>query len=220
MLFALKGGPIVEQGTHFIDLMRFLSADRGGGVGGAECADVDSFSADYDASTLNVLCGAGEDARNALVLSTDSFYAMDRAKRNPIVTQCQFRMRGGEQSIVSFAHSTSLHHKKYRTQMQVVLDGLHLEIVDLYQRKSRLRVRESSLSRHVQCTEFELVFDAERDEQDPYYLELLHFFANVVARGKEAAQRTPIYSDYTDAFKTYLLSFHIKLKSRDNLSKL
>eukprot|EP01084_Bolivina_argentea_P185939 320563_1 len=50
-----SGGPIVEQGTHFIDLIRFLSSDIN------DINFKNSFNADYDHNTLNVLAIKGND---------------------------------------------------------------------------------------------------------------------------------------------------------------
>eukprot|EP01114_Cavostelium_apophysatum_P018701 TRINITY_DN5852_c0_g1_i2.p1 TRINITY_DN5852_c0_g1~~TRINITY_DN5852_c0_g1_i2.p1 ORF type:complete len:385 (-),score=87.84 TRINITY_DN5852_c0_g1_i2:38-1192(-) len=180
------GGPIVEQATHFCDLARFLVDD-------ANLNTVQAISikqTDGEAGKLNYLPpNIKEDA-------------IDAVFRIPRVTSAFWKFNNG--AIGNLMHGALLHEIKYETELEVWGDGYRIVLIDPYA-KCRVAVRLPS-------SEAETIYDFSSD--DYYYNEDTIFLHAVDCKlnGKDASQ-WKIESPYSDAFKTYQLTWKIKSQS-------
>ncbi|CAD6588836.1 MAG: hypothetical protein CYPHOPRED_004555 [Cyphobasidiales sp. Tagirdzhanova-0007] len=104
-------GPIVEQGTHLVDLCRYF--------GGAVVLDsVQATSTEHfeEAGYLEAI------PINEQKIPEDL--------RNPRTTSALWKYENG--GIASFTHALTLQGTKYATELEVYLDGWQLKVTDLY----------------------------------------------------------------------------------------
>ena len=120
-----SGGPIVEQGTHFCDLLRYL----GGEVvpNSISCLTVqpsdDSTSPGFLSHIPDVV--------------KESDLPMER--RAPRLTSAHWYYTSG--AVGSLTHGLTLQGKKYETAIEVWADGLRLALQEPYFPECKLRVR-------------------------------------------------------------------------------
>ena len=175
-----SGGPIIEQATHFCDLLRYF----GGEV-------------DYSQLT-SLVVPASDDPTNPGYLSSLSPLLKEgdipQSSRSPRLTHAQWKFKTG--TVGSLTHSYSIHGEKYITNIEIWADGLRMKLENLYYPECRLKIR-----RGYTDEEQEFVFPT----ADPYHGEVEVFLKAV--RDKDS---NIIRSSYEDAFKTYQLTWAIR----------
>jgi predicted dehydrogenase len=194
-----SGGPIVEQGTHFCDLARFLGGD----------VDLDTLQA----SSVKQTDKAGKLEHIPANINEE---ALAPEKRVPRVTTAFWKFKNG--ALGSFMHGVLLHELKYETELEVWGDGYRLQLIDPYG-KCQLGVR-------LPQSEETVIHDFGPD--DPYLAEDLTFLKAVrhaVQHPKQPQQNAAdntnphlkeILSPYEDSVGTYKLTWAIRTKSEQN----
>lgn len=117
----LSCGPIVEQATHFIDLIRYLSNSR---------IDFDSVQA----RTVEFDCPAGKLKK----VGFDESVLISASQRIPRITTASWKHDFG--TISTLMHGVALHGSDYSTEIDIVADGWLLRLSDLYQKKPKLAI--------------------------------------------------------------------------------
>ena len=175
-----SGGPIVEQATHFCDLLRYF----GGEV--------------HYSQLTSLVVPASDDPTNPGYLSSLSPLLKEgdipQGSRVPRLTHAQWKFKTG--TVGSLTHSVSIHGKKYITNIEIWADGLRMKLEDLYYPECRLKIR-----RGYTDEEQEFVFPT----ADPYHGEVEVFLKAVHDKDSNI-----IRSSYEDAFKTYQLTWAIR----------
>lgn len=196
-----SGGPIVEQGTHFCDLARFLGGD-------------------VDLDTLQAMSIKQTDKAGKLdhIPERINEEALAPEKRVPRVTTAFWKFKNG--AIGSFMHGVLMHELKYETELEVWGDGYRLQLIDPYG-KCQLGVR-------LPHSEETVIEDFGID--DPYYSEDLSFMRAVkhAVENNDSSNSTNdsnntrnphtsgILSSYEDSVGTYKLTWAIRTKSEQN----
>ena len=175
-----SGGPIVEQATHFCDLVRYL--------GGEVVLD----------SIQGMVVPLSNDSSNPGYLAAIPQVIKDanipEEREIPCATQATWRFESG--GIGSLTHTVTLHGFRYESYIDVWCDGLRLSLRDPYTADCTLSIRHSDSEREtVECFA----------NADPYYVEDKEFFQAV--RNKDPSH---VRSPYSDAAKTYLLTWAIR----------
>ena len=120
-----SGGPVVEQATHFCDLMRYL-------VGEVHYETI---------SALNV--PASDDKNEPGYLSSiqpvNSEASLDDKCRIPRVTSAIWHFTNG--AIGNLTHAIALHGPKYEAAIEIWADGLRITLEEPYFPECKLRVR-------------------------------------------------------------------------------
>jgi len=124
--------------------------------------------------------------------------------RIPRVTTCFWRFTNG--AIGTLTHALLLHGASYDTYIEIWADGLQMILEDPYNR-CKLTVREPNSS---VAKVLDLSWDTTGD--DPYYNEDLAFFEAI----RDTAKRQEIQSDFSDAMKTYELTWAIRRAASDH----
>ena len=107
-----SGGAIVEEATHLCDLTRYL------------CGEV-------DLSTVQGHCVRESDSGGAGklgLLNPSLEEGLSEERKVPRVHGAVWRFGGG--GLGTLTHVCGLHGKKYETSIEVVLDGLHLQLTN------------------------------------------------------------------------------------------
>ncbi|KAH9441660.1 hypothetical protein Pst134EA_032713 [Puccinia striiformis f. sp. tritici] len=104
-------GPIVEQGTHLVDLCRYF-----GGEAILETVQATSTEHYEEAGKLE-----------AIPIDESKIPANDRVPRT---TSAIWKFDTG--AVCSFSHALTLQGTKYSTELEVYLDGWQMKVVDLY----------------------------------------------------------------------------------------
>jgi len=104
-------GPIVEQGTHLVDLCRYF--------GGPVLLDTVQATSTEHFEEAGFL--------EAIPIDEEKIPA---EFRNPRTTSAIWKYENG--GIASFVHALTLQGTKYSTELEVYLDGWQLKVVDLY----------------------------------------------------------------------------------------
>ena len=180
-----SGGPIVEQATHFCDLIRYF--------GGDVCLNT------VKGISIPASTSEGDVGALAHVPSVVNESDLPVEARIPRVTFAHWRFKEG--GIGSLNHGLTLWGKKYEASIDLWADGLRMSLEEPYQPDCKLRVR---------CG----FTDEDKDEvftfpdADPY-LEEDRAFLEAVRTGNQSIIR----SSYEDASKTYELSWAIRRAS-------
>ena len=176
-----SGGPIVEQGTHFCDLVRYFGGevvfDSITGVSVPPPASPDS--AGHLSSIPQVVQAAG----------------IPEELQVPRATQCTWRFQQGG-GIGTLTHTVTLHGDRYESSLDIWCDGLRITLHEPYHPQCELRIRRSGDDRET-CETFPTA--------DPYLEEDRAFF-NAVRSNDMSYIRSP----YSDAAKTYQLTWAIR----------
>ena len=177
------GGVIVEQATHFCDLMRFLAGE-------VELPTISAvrIAADEPAGRLADV-PAAPDGR-----PIDADIPPDQ--RIPRATAAVWKFQSG--AVGSLTHGVLLHGKKYQSQLEVWSDGLAMLLSDPYG-DCRLNVRLGG-GEKTEMLSFA--------DDDPYLTEDRAFIDAV-----RAGDASGIRSSYADAMKTYELTWAIRRAS-------
>ena len=178
-----SGGPIVEQATHFCDLIRYFAGN----------VSLDTIKG------VSVPAAATEGHVGALahVPSVVKESDVPIEARIPRVTIAHWQFEEG--GIGCLNHGLTLWGKRYEASIDLWADGLRITLEEPYQPNCVLRVRRG-------FTDKEEVFTF--PAADPY-LEEDRAFLEAVRTGNQNLIR----SSYEDASKTYELSWGIKRAS-------
>jgi len=196
-----SGGPIVEQCTHFADLVRYIS--------GSEC-DESSLMAMGVHSEHPVL-GQLSDTTQGDFDGTERIEdSVPLQHRVPRATAAMWRFQSG--ALCQLTHGVQLHGSKYESEIEVWADGLRMTLENPYS-VCRLVVRRShdntSNGDVVEVYEFE---DGGNDPSaDPYYNEVKCFLDAI-----KTGDHSLIRSSYEDAYKTYELTWAIARATEKN----
>lgn len=121
---AASCGPIVEQATHFCDLIRFFAGD-----------DNEALLETVRATAVERSDEAGRLSR----LAFDEEAVVAAQERVPRVTTAFWRHRRG--TIASLCHGITLHSGAYDTQIELLADGWVMRLKDAYTRSPSLSIR-------------------------------------------------------------------------------
>lgn len=108
-----SGGPVVEQGTHFVDLARY-------------------FCGDADLSTLQALSLKATEPIAALSKIPVDESSIPVERRIPRVTTATWRFNNG--AIGTLTHTALLHGWNYETQIEILGDGYYISVRDPYEK--------------------------------------------------------------------------------------
>ena len=178
-----SGGPIVEQATHFCDLVRFIAGDvQKKTIKGCSIPPSDSPG---EAGYLNALPRVIQEAGIPL------------ERHVPRATTCCWQFEGG--GLGTLTHGVTLHGRRYEATIEMWCDGLRVLLENIYFPECQLRVRTSGSDDDEVYT---------FPDADPYLEEDRAFLAAV--RNRDASL---VHSTYEDATKTYQLSWDIRRAS-------
>ena len=120
-----SGGPIVEQATHFCDLMRYIAGE----------IRTETISA--------ITVPASDDSKQPGYLSEINPSlkedCLERSHRVPRVTTAHWLFHSG--AVGNLTHVVSLHGVKYEAAIEVWADGLRMALEEPYRPDCKLRVR-------------------------------------------------------------------------------
>lgn len=191
-----QGGPIIEQATHFCDLMRYIGGD----------VDMDSVQA----TTLEHTEPAGEIG----VVNVDE-QSIPPEDRIPRATSAFWKFNSG--AIGSLTHIVALHGIRYSNEISIYADGYQFRINDVYtQPVLHMRTPEDDSK--------EQVFTY--PDEDMFHNEFYSFLSSAINKaGKsplptEDLLSTEFLSDFADASKTFELTWRIRDISDANAEKL
>lgn len=183
---AKSGGPIVEQATHFCDLLRHLGGEVA--LGSVSAITVPASDSSGDPGYLSAV--------QAVVREQE----LPLSRRPPRLTSAHMRFQGG--GVGTLTHGVTLHGQKYETAIEVWADGLRMSLEEPYFPECRLRVRLGNTDEE-QVEGF--------PDADPYLGEVQVFLAAVRSRDP-----SKVRSSYRDAAKTYQLSWAIRRASEQD----
>ena len=119
-----SGGPIVEQATHFCDLMRYFGGEVQPGTVSAL-----AVPASNDKSQPGYLAPMPVDTESNL----------ESSHRVPRLTSAHWLFCNG--AVGNLTHTVSLHGSKYEAAVEVWADGLRMALQEPYFPECKLRVR-------------------------------------------------------------------------------
>lgn len=122
-----SGGPIVEQATHFCDILRYL-----GGEANSETIHAIAIPASDDQASPGYLSSVPAVNRES---------ELPAENRVPRLTSSNWHFVSG--AIGALTHGATLHGKKYEAAIDVWADGLRLSLEEPYFPECKLRVRKS-----------------------------------------------------------------------------
>ena len=177
-----SGGPIVEQATHFCDLIRYFGGE-------VDLPSVRGYSipTSFNSSDIGYLDSFPAAIRNTCI-------NIPTKDLPPCVTQCVWRFKNG--ALGNLTHTVALQDYQYETGIDIWCDGLRMSLSDPYLPSCTLRIRKTG-SIHDTVVSF--------PNDDPY-LEEDKAFLEAVLSGDSGLIR----SSYEDAAKTYELSWAIR----------
>ncbi|PWN47540.1 hypothetical protein IE53DRAFT_382047 [Violaceomyces palustris] len=208
-------GPVVEQATHFVDLIRFL----------AGTADNEALLDSVRATSLDHDKEAGRLAKLGFDESV-----VPPEDRVPRITSAFWRHRRG--TIASLTHAITLHGNKYDTELEVLADGWIFRVRDAYEPITTLSVKGPGV-------EGEQVF---KIQDDPFFSEFETLIRAIRAQpssqdcedcegekqrlqegtSSNSTRKAPVIapplplSDYSEALKTYELTWRIRLAAEES----
>lgn len=178
-----SGGPIVEQATHFCDLIRYFAGDV--------CLNT------IKGIAVPAAANEGDVGALAHIPSVVKESDLPVEVRLPRVTFAHWQFEDG--GIGCLNHGLTLWGKRYEASIDLWADGLRISLEEPYHPDCVLRVRRG-------YTDKEEVFRF--PDADPY-LEEDKAFLEAVRTGNQKLIR----SSYEDASKTYELSWDIRRAS-------
>ena len=128
-----SGGPIVEQATHFCDLMRYIGGE----------VKLETISA------LAVPASNNKDDPGYLsaVKIVNKEDTLEKERRIPRMTTAHWLFCSG--AVGNLTHAVSLHGPKYEAAIEVWADGLRMALEEPYFPECKLRVRIGKYSVHA-----------------------------------------------------------------------
>jgi predicted dehydrogenase len=169
-----SGGPIVEQGTHFCDLARYLGGE----------INLDTVSAVFVRPTSPV--GKLSEIPPGCDVNLPEEYRIPRA------TSSHFSFENGAVGILQ--HALIMKGERYFTEVELWCDGYVVRLVDPYSNDCCVEIFEGANEKQVY-----------HFPDDPYLTEDRVFLEAVQKRDS-----SKIRSLYSDAVKTYTLSYQIQ----------
>lgn len=158
-----SGGPIVEQGTHFCDLARFIGGE-------------------VDLSTLHAVSLKQSDTLGHLSKLPPNIHNLENTlssdRKVPRVTNAFWKYTSG--AIGSLMHGVLLHGQKYEAELEVWGDGYRMVLMEPYT-KCQLSVRLSG-------SDTATVYDF--SEEDVYFKEQKAFVEAIVNKNNKEVQST------------------------------
>ena len=120
-----SGGPIVEQATHFCDLMRYLAGE-------------------VDENSVSALAVSASDDKDdpgylAAVHPINKESALTQNQRLPRLTTSHWFFTNG--ALGNLTHAVALHGPKYEAAIEVWADGLRMALEEPYFPECKLRIR-------------------------------------------------------------------------------
>ncbi|MCO5551979.1 hypothetical protein L7F22_005487 [Adiantum nelumboides] len=195
----LSGGPIIEQCTHFADLARLIAGevnlDTVSAMAIGAPTDMNSNGAGY----LNSL-------PNDAISGKSVEEGLPPEFRIPRVTMAQWRFASG--ALGSLMHSALLHGDHYECEMEVWGDGIRIRLEDPYG-KARLHVSRDVGGKNVQIEE---VISFGEVGMDNFYQKEIATWLNAISTGDSSGIQSP----YEDAFKSFELTWAIRVASERN----
>jgi predicted dehydrogenase len=196
-----SGGPIVEQCTHVVDLIRYITESD------CDKSTLNAFGIPYSNPNLGRLtdmASAEQDGTESIEDAVPEEYRVSRS------TVAMWRQKCG--TLCQLSHGVQLHGSKYEAEVEVWADGLRMSLEDPYA-ACRLTVRRSKDINNknngdvVETFDFGAYTSTESADltADPYYNEV-DCFIKAVRTGDHSLVR----SSYEDAFQTYQLTWDIQ----------
>ena len=124
-----SGGPVVEQATHFCDLMRYLAGEVV-----TESISALAIPASDEKSKPGFL---------SVVKPVNNEASLDNACRIPRLTSAHWLFTNG--AVGNLIHAIALHGPKYEATIEVWADGLRMSLEEMYFPECKLRVRRGML---------------------------------------------------------------------------
>jgi hypothetical protein len=120
-----SGGPIVEQATHFCDLMRY-------------------FGGEVNPETISALAVPASDKEDeagylSAIKAVTKECSLAKSHRVPRFTSAHWFFSSG--AVGNLTHLVALHGVKYETTIEVWADGLRMALEEAYFPECKLRVR-------------------------------------------------------------------------------
>ena len=123
-----SGGPVVEQATHFCDILRYLCGEVN--TESISALAIPANDSDQDPGYLSRMNPDLREDKNAKEL------------RVPRMTAAHWKFDSG--GIGNLTHAVALHGGRYETAINIWADGLRMELVDPYFPDCTLRVRQGT----------------------------------------------------------------------------
>jgi predicted dehydrogenase len=193
-----SGGPIVEQCTHFADLVRHITD--------SECDEstLTALGVHSDTPVIGSLSDMSVSGGEGTELIEESIPLEHRVPRT---TMALWRFKSG--AMCQLSHGVQLHGSKYESEIEVWADGLRMTLENPYA-VCRLLVRRPNCGESngdlVEVFEFK-----DDDSADPYFNEV-RCFVEAIRSGDDSL----VKSSYEDAYKTYELTWAIKRATEKN----
>jgi len=180
------GGPIVEQGTHFCDLARYI-------VGEVDLKTVYA-NAIFETDALGKLNGQKP--------SVPAFEKTIPPERRIVrSTAATWKFTNG--CLGTFTHGVLLHGEKYETELEVWGDGYRCKLSDPYW-KNILSIRTPDNDEGTSI-------DFGAQNEDVYYEENKTFLEAILNKNTK-----DVASTYADAMNTYRLTWLIRTSAEEN----
>lgn len=187
-------GPIVEQGTHLVDLCRYFGGE-------ALLETVQATSTEHY-----------EQAGNLEVIPIDES-KIPPEDRVPRTTSAIWKFDTG--AVCSFSHALTLQGTKYSTELEVYLDGWQMKVVDLYNEPTLyVRSPEADAEQKINFPSDDPYFSEISAWIDA--TESQHTNDSAIAEDDEDIP-DGILSNFRDACGTYALTWAIKEASERSL---
>ena len=120
-----SGGPVVEQATHFCDIMRYLGGEVN--TQSISALAIPASDSELDPGFLSRMNPDLKENRTA------------KEWRVPRMTTAHWKFDNG--AVGNLTHVVALHGGNYETAIDIWADGLRMELVDPYFPECKLRVR-------------------------------------------------------------------------------
>ncbi|GAC98001.1 NAD binding dehydrogenase [Pseudozyma hubeiensis SY62] len=185
-------GPVVEQATHFIDLIRFLAGEENEAL-----LDTVKATTVTHNETVGTLSKLGFDES-----------VIPSEERVPRITSAFWKHEKG--TIGSLTHGITLHGTTYDTEIEVLADGWILRVRNAYDPVSTLAIRRPGQAEEeiikIKDDPFLSEFECLTRATQPGIAEM---------KGGEDVPTEPL-SSFADALKTYKLSWKIRLAAEED----
>lgn len=191
-------GPIVEQGTHLVDLSRY-------------------FGGDVQIDTVQALTLEHDEPAGQLSRIPIDEAQIEPEDRIPRVTTASWKFESG--AVGTLTHALTLHGANYNVEIDVLADGYQLRLSDLY-RSPELRVRtpdgdDEQVHRFDNDDPYAGELNAFIDEVPAAATSE----GSAIADDDSDLQQRAILSSYEDAAKSYALSWAIRMAGEQNVKR-
>ncbi|PWN19923.1 hypothetical protein BCV69DRAFT_283450 [Microstroma glucosiphilum] len=182
---SIWGGPVVEQATHFVDLVRFLAGSDVGNEVVMDTVQASSVEWDEDAGVL------GAQGFDESLIQED--------QRIPRLTTAFWKHQRG--TVATLTHGVALQGAEYSTEIEILADGWRFKLQEAYSTCPTLTIR-SPASNDDTIIEY--------PNEDPFATE----FQVIVDALDGQSDQQPL-SSWTDALQTYKLTWAIRRASEE-----